>query len=199
MDGSRFRVVVNKSTVPVGSGNLVETLVREGVLEKNPELSDSVAFGVASNPEFLREGSAIPRLSLSRTASWWAPKTPTTIDIMRQLYKPLMDQTFAEPSFAPRPNHLQQDGTAPVSDGGDHNYQRRNDQIFREMRFSRSRSAFSKRNCEHLRARMGADVTGGDARDRAGCAYRARIPECRYRLGRKLLWKGHQLTASYCG
>ena len=33
MDDSRFRVVVNKSTVPVGSGNLVETLVREGISE----------------------------------------------------------------------------------------------------------------------------------------------------------------------
>ena len=33
MDDSRFRVVVNKSTVPVGSGNLVETLVREGIGE----------------------------------------------------------------------------------------------------------------------------------------------------------------------
>ena len=30
LDSSRFRVVVNKSTVPVGSANLVETLVREG-------------------------------------------------------------------------------------------------------------------------------------------------------------------------
>jgi UDP-glucose 6-dehydrogenase len=34
MDSSRFRVVVNKSTVPVGSGNLVETLVREGIEER---------------------------------------------------------------------------------------------------------------------------------------------------------------------
>src|SRR6185369_3923258 len=33
MDDTRFRVVVNKSTVPVGSGNLVETLVREGISE----------------------------------------------------------------------------------------------------------------------------------------------------------------------
>ena len=33
MDDSRFRVVVNKSTVPVGSGNLVEALVREGIAE----------------------------------------------------------------------------------------------------------------------------------------------------------------------
>ena len=36
MDSSRFRVVVNKSTVPVGSGNLVEALVREGIGDARP-------------------------------------------------------------------------------------------------------------------------------------------------------------------
>ena len=59
MDNSRFRVVVNKSTVPVGSANLVETLVREGMAEAPPEERRRIRFGVASNPEFLREGSAI--------------------------------------------------------------------------------------------------------------------------------------------
>src|SRR5579871_6231451 len=38
MDDTKFRVVVNKSTVPVGCGNLVETLVREGVRDANPDL-----------------------------------------------------------------------------------------------------------------------------------------------------------------
>src|SRR5438270_9064819 len=37
MDHSRFRVVVNKSTVPVGSGNLVEALAREGIEEVRRE------------------------------------------------------------------------------------------------------------------------------------------------------------------
>ena len=37
MDSSRFRVVVNKSTVPVGSGDLVEALVREGIDETRPQ------------------------------------------------------------------------------------------------------------------------------------------------------------------
>src|SRR5712671_5163708 len=54
MDGSRFRVIVNKSTVPVGSGNLVETLVREGISEARPAERRGIRFGVASNPEFLR-------------------------------------------------------------------------------------------------------------------------------------------------
>jgi UDPglucose 6-dehydrogenase len=59
MDAARFRVVVNKSTVPVGSGNLVETLVREGIGDARPKERTRIRFGVASNPEFLREGCAI--------------------------------------------------------------------------------------------------------------------------------------------
>jgi len=54
MDDSRFRVVVNKSTVPVGSGNLVDTLVHEGIGEAHPGELKRIRFGVASNPEFLR-------------------------------------------------------------------------------------------------------------------------------------------------
>src|SRR5690242_20996345 len=45
MDDSRFRVVVNKSTVPVGSGNLVETLVREGIADNNPAARGAIRFG----------------------------------------------------------------------------------------------------------------------------------------------------------
>jgi UDPglucose 6-dehydrogenase len=48
----RYTVVVNKSTVPVGSGELVQNIICEqGV--------DPALFDVVSNPEFLREGSAI--------------------------------------------------------------------------------------------------------------------------------------------
>src|SRR5438445_1048608 len=48
---SGFTVVVTKSTVPVGTGDEVERLIRE--------TSPSADFVVASNPEFLREGAAI--------------------------------------------------------------------------------------------------------------------------------------------
>jgi UDPglucose 6-dehydrogenase len=105
MDPSRFRVVVNKSTVPVGCGNLVEALVREGILESHPELSDAIAFGVASNPEFLREGSAIHD-SLYPDRIVVGSDDPTTLDMMRQLYGPLIEQQFADPSFSPRPENL---------------------------------------------------------------------------------------------
>jgi UDPglucose 6-dehydrogenase len=102
MDPSRFRVVVNKSTVPVGSGNLVEALVRDGILESHPELSDAIVFGVASNPEFLREGSAIHD-SLYPDRIVVGADDPTTLHMMRQLYGALIEQQFTEPSFAPRP------------------------------------------------------------------------------------------------
>lgn len=48
----KYTVVVNKSTVPVGSGDMVEKIIlAQGV--------DPTLFDVVSNPEFLREGSAI--------------------------------------------------------------------------------------------------------------------------------------------
>lgn len=45
-------VIVNKSTVPIGTGDLVGRLVRE-------ECPEAFRFAVVSNPEFLREGQAI--------------------------------------------------------------------------------------------------------------------------------------------
>jgi UDPglucose 6-dehydrogenase len=49
---SEYKVIVNKSTVPIGSSRLVERIIRE-------RLPAQIEFDVASNPEFLREGSAI--------------------------------------------------------------------------------------------------------------------------------------------
>src|SRR5579871_6550436 len=48
-----YAVIINKSTVPVGSGDVVSRIIR-----KNLNRPD-VRFALVSNPEFLREGSAI--------------------------------------------------------------------------------------------------------------------------------------------
>jgi UDPglucose 6-dehydrogenase len=105
MDGSKFRVVVNKSTVPVGSGNLVETLVREGVLSAHPAERLNVEFGVASNPEFLREGCAIADSLYPDRIVVGADER--TLDIMRRLYEPLVSQKFEPPVGVPRPKGLE--------------------------------------------------------------------------------------------
>ncbi len=105
MDGSKFRVVVNKSTVPVGCGNLVETLVREGIREANPGEEKRVRFGVASNPEFLREGSAITDSLYPERIVLGAEEECTT-EVLRELYAPLIDQTFNPPAYMPRPSGM---------------------------------------------------------------------------------------------
>ena len=105
MDGSRYRVVINKSTVPVGSGNLVETLILEGIRESKKADPDQIAFGVASNLEFLREGSAIVD-SLYPDRIVVGADDAMALDVLTELYKPLIEQKFSEPSFAPRPADL---------------------------------------------------------------------------------------------
>lgn len=75
-----YTVVVNKSTVPVGTACEVEAIIRE----TNPDAD----FDVASNPEFLREGAAIddfmrPDRVVVGTSSERAQ------EVMREVYRPL--------------------------------------------------------------------------------------------------------------
>ncbi len=105
-DRSQFRVVVNKSTVPVGSGNLVETLVREGMGEAGTsEGRHDVRFGVASNPEFLREGNAIAD-SLYPDRIVVGASDAQTLTAMRELYAPIVNQSFEAPEGVPRPESM---------------------------------------------------------------------------------------------
>lgn len=107
MDGSRYRVVVNKSTVPVGSGNLVDALVREGLEESHPQERNGIPFGVASNPEFLREGCAVAdSLYPDRIILGTADKR--ALDIMIELYRPVVEQSFDPPPGVPRPRGMSQ-------------------------------------------------------------------------------------------
>lgn len=48
-----YAIIINKSTVPVGSGDAVTRIIRSNLARPG------VSFAVASNPEFLREGSAV--------------------------------------------------------------------------------------------------------------------------------------------
>jgi UDPglucose 6-dehydrogenase len=76
-----YKVIVTKSTVPIGTGQLIEDIVRRRSNGNHP-------FSVVSNPEFLREGSAI--------ADFMRPdrvvigtRDPQAIAIMKDIYSPL--------------------------------------------------------------------------------------------------------------
>ena len=75
-----YAVVVNKSTVPVGTGREVEAIIRRA----NPNAD----FDVASNPEFLREGSAIGDFMRPDRVVIGA-SSERAADVMRRLYRPL--------------------------------------------------------------------------------------------------------------
>jgi len=76
-----YKIIVNKSTVPVGSIRLVSNLIRENA-------SDFYNFDVVSNPEFLREGTAVSdffkpdRIIIGST-------NEKASAVMEELYRPL--------------------------------------------------------------------------------------------------------------
>jgi len=94
---SPFTVIVNKSTVPIGSGNWVGALIREA----QKAAGRSAAFAVASNPEFLREGSAIAD-SLYPDRIVIGADSGRALELLYSLYRPVIDQSFAAPAFCPR-------------------------------------------------------------------------------------------------
>jgi UDPglucose 6-dehydrogenase len=76
-----YKVVVTKSTVPVGTGKLVERIIKENQTEP-------CVFDVASNPEFLREGSAIEDFMRPNRVVIGA-ESEQAVAILKDLYKPL--------------------------------------------------------------------------------------------------------------
>ncbi len=103
-----FTVVVNKSTVPIGSGNWVGALLRESIESRSAGSPSEVA--VASNPEFLREGSALHD-SLYPDRIVIGADEQRALEVMYTLYRPILDQTFQAPTYLPRPEGV---GAAPL-------------------------------------------------------------------------------------
>ncbi|MEW6494840.1 MAG: UDP-glucose/GDP-mannose dehydrogenase family protein [Cyanobacteriota bacterium] len=108
-----YKVVVNKSTVPIGSGDWVRMIVLDGVAERQktlvgaggvgggePTSETSTQFDVVSNPEFLREGSAIydtfnpDRIVLGSNSK-------KAIAMMQELYAPIVERQVAEDKSLP--------------------------------------------------------------------------------------------------
>lgn len=86
-----FKVIVNKSTVPVGAGEAVHKAVATVLAQRWPGAHPAPGFAVVSNPEFLKEGSAIndfmrpDRIIVGLGES---PEEQRAGDLMRALYRP---------------------------------------------------------------------------------------------------------------
>jgi UDPglucose 6-dehydrogenase len=105
--GKGYTVVVNKSTVPIGSGKWVKQVIEAAYFELHGCDAEGLV-GVGSNPEFLRESTAVydtlypDRIVIGATEQ-------RVMERLTALYQPLIDQEFPAPEFLPRP-----EGIGPV-------------------------------------------------------------------------------------
>jgi UDPglucose 6-dehydrogenase len=114
-----YKVIVNKSTVPIGSGDWVRMLVLDGYAEQQAAVqtpvlagaggSDVVSaaallqepeFDVVSNPEFLREGCAVYD-TFNPDRIVLGSNNPRPLAIMQELYQPIVDRVVAEDRSLP--------------------------------------------------------------------------------------------------
>ncbi|MEH2374522.1 UDP-glucose dehydrogenase family protein [Nostoc sp.] len=108
-----YKVIVNKSTVPIGSGDWVRMLVLDGIAEQQKTLvpaggvsSDerllqvAAEFDVVSNPEFLREGSAVHD-TFNPDRIVLGGNSQRAVALMQQLYAPIVQRKFAEDQSLP--------------------------------------------------------------------------------------------------
>jgi UDPglucose 6-dehydrogenase len=100
-----YKVIVNKSTVPIGSGDWVRMLVLDGVAERQESLAMEIKvdFDVVSNPEFLREGCAVYD-TFNPDRIVLGGNSPKAIALMKELYAPIIErEVAADPSLPPVP------------------------------------------------------------------------------------------------
>ena len=84
-----YKLIVTKSTVPVGTAKKVKTLIEERLAERGK----NVEFDVASNPEFLKEGSAVKDF-LSPDRVVIGVENERAKDILTKLYRPFLLNNF---------------------------------------------------------------------------------------------------------
>lgn len=106
-----YKVIVNKSTVPIGSGDWVRMIVLDGIAERQKtlvtagggaedRLPELPQFDVVSNPEFLREGSAVYD-TFNPDRIVLGGNSPRAIAMMEELYAPIVERKFAENQSLP--------------------------------------------------------------------------------------------------
>ena len=82
---NEYKIIVNKSTVPVGTADLVQKKIEEVLRSREQRFE----FDVVSNPEFLREGAAIKDF-MEPDRVVIGTDNPRTSALMKELYHPFM-------------------------------------------------------------------------------------------------------------
>jgi UDPglucose 6-dehydrogenase len=106
-----YKVIVNKSTVPIGSGDWVRMIVLDGIAERQKSLVGAgggmsetgeieAEFDVVSNPEFLREGSAVYD-TFNPDRIVLGSNSPRALSMMQELYTPIIQREMAEEKSLP--------------------------------------------------------------------------------------------------
>ena len=78
-----YKIVINKSTVPVGTADKVKTTIQESLIKQGK----AVEFDVVSNPEFLKEGSALADF-MKPDRIVIGSENPRTSELLKALYSP---------------------------------------------------------------------------------------------------------------
>ena len=81
---NNYKIIINKSTVPVGTGDEVEKIISKRVKKNN--------FDIVSNPEFLREGEAIRDFKYPDRIIIGSNNLKKTKPILERLYLPIINK-----------------------------------------------------------------------------------------------------------
>ncbi|MBM3710403.1 MAG: UDP-glucose/GDP-mannose dehydrogenase family protein [Actinobacteria bacterium] len=87
-----YKIIVNKSTVPIGTAKRVKKIIKENAKEESNK-NGSPIFDIVSNPEFLKEGEAVNDAFFPERIVIGS-ESQKAIEIMKQLYKPIINQDF---------------------------------------------------------------------------------------------------------
>ena len=84
-----YKIIINKSTVPIGTAKRIKKIIKENSSEENK----NNGFDIVSNPEFLKEGEAMEDAFFPERIVIGSDNEKV-INLMKKLYEPIINQDF---------------------------------------------------------------------------------------------------------
>jgi len=86
---NNYKIIINKSTVPIGTAKRIKKIIKENLNEENKNNN----FDIVSNPEFLKEGEALEDAFFPERIVIGS-NNEKVINLMKKLYEPIINQDF---------------------------------------------------------------------------------------------------------